>query len=325
MTDWIKQQFQHQYQKHKNSQLFHQTEFELLFLILNEKLRTSLPANTLQELNLEMFQEVSNVINKSLKENVDENALINEIHPEIDIKLNSVNIIVGKQGSGKTVAALEEIIKMSLLGIHHLLIYVTKDGNESDKTWLALKHLIKIPYLIISENEIEEYIKKLLSAKNLYNVILRDDLVNKITDEQRDHLLEFLCIDDFEKDTLHTLLLFDDISNSILFKESTSYFSQLLRRLRHVNISVFLIVQGWGAIKSHIKNEITTLFIFPSFNNRQIQYIYSQSASNLSNNEFYDMYSYICNIKNKFPNKHPYIVVQVTGGGETYVNLHHHS
>ena len=54
-----------------------------------------------------------------------EGALINEIHPDILIKYNSVNVIVGKQSFGKTVIALEEIIKISQLNTHHLLIYIT--------------------------------------------------------------------------------------------------------------------------------------------------------------------------------------------------------
>ena len=66
-----------------------------------------------------MRRGVSNLINRVLEENTDDNALINELHPYIDIKLNSVNVIVGKQGSGKTVVAIEEIVKASLLGVHH--------------------------------------------------------------------------------------------------------------------------------------------------------------------------------------------------------------
>ena len=46
-------------------------------------------------------------------------AQIEEIHPDINIRYNSVNVIVGKQSMGKTVIALEEIIKISMLGIHH--------------------------------------------------------------------------------------------------------------------------------------------------------------------------------------------------------------
>ena len=78
-------------------------------------------------------------------------SLISEIHPEVNIRLNSVNVIVGKQSSGKTVIALKEIIKLGVLNTHHLFIYVTKDGQESDKTFLALKPLLMIPYNVYWE------------------------------------------------------------------------------------------------------------------------------------------------------------------------------
>ena len=49
-------------------------------------------------------------------------ALIAPIHKDILTKYNSVNVIVGKQSLGKTVTALEEIIKIGYMGTHHLLV-----------------------------------------------------------------------------------------------------------------------------------------------------------------------------------------------------------
>ena len=59
-------------------------------------------------------------------------AFIDKINPEINVKYNSINVIVGKQEQGKMVIALEEVIKILLMNTHHLLVYVTKDGDESD-------------------------------------------------------------------------------------------------------------------------------------------------------------------------------------------------
>ena len=63
-----------------------------------------------------------------------------------------------------------------------------------------------------------------------------------------------------------TIFLLDDINNSKLFKLEESFFSKLLRRYRHNYVSFFLLIQGWKGIKQHIKNEITTLYLFPGFN-----------------------------------------------------------
>ena len=94
-----------------------------------------------------------------------------------------------------------------------------------------------------------------------------DDPDLKITPEETQGILNALYVDNFDYDFLHTIVLLDDISNSKLFANESSYFSQLIRRCRHTNFSFFLLIQGWKGLKPHIKNEISTLFIFPCFNN----------------------------------------------------------
>lgn len=246
-------------------------------------------------------------------------SLLREIHPDVNIRLNSVNVIVGKQSSGKTVIALEEVIKLGVLDTHHLFVYVTKDGHETDKTWLALKPLLQIPYVIVSESDAVDALKTIIAAKNLYGIIRNDNLQDKIDDKQLLDMFDVLAVSNFERETLHTIVLFDDISNSKLFQNEGSYFSQLIRRCRHINVSFFLLIQGWKGLRPHVKNEITTLFIFPCFNRQQLRYIYGQSASNLAFDEFNELYTEILKQKNKNPDAHPYMVVQVSTGGDTKV------
>ena len=264
---------------------------------------------------------IRNVVNDTLNSNIDvtNNALIKCIHPDINIRYNSVNVIVGKQSLGKTVIALEEIIKISLLGTHHLLVYVTKNGDENDLSFQSLKSLLKMPYVAISEKDAKPFIEELIAAKNLYYHIKREHLEDKIADEQMEALYEVLHVDNFDKQFLHTLVLFDDISNNKLFSSEESFFSQQIRRCRHTNISYFLLIQGWKGIKPHVKNEITTLFIFPCFNRQQLHFIYSQSASNLDFDEFYKLYQEMVQYKNNNPNTHPYMIINVTEGGDTFI------
>lgn len=165
----------------------------------------------------------------------------------------------------KTVIALEEIIKISLMDTHHLLVYVTKDGNESDRSFIALKPLIepRLPIITVSESSAETTMEKLIKAKNEYYSIKNNHLEDKLDDPQLNitkseiqTLFDTLHIDDFHHQYLHTLVLFDDISNSKLFTNETSYFSLLLRRCRHTNMTFFLLIQEWKGLKPHIKNKI---------------------------------------------------------------------
>ena len=266
-------------------------------------------------------EDIRKKIQAKLKSRTDakSDTLITEIHPSIVTKYNSVNVIVGKQSMGKTVAALEEIIKISNLGTHHLLIYVTKDGEENDKTWLTLKSLVELPTILVSEKDAQNCIDDILTAKSLYYKIRRERLKNDVDEDLKDNLFNLLFVDSFEKEYLHTIVLFDDISNSKLFSSEESFFSQLLRRCRHTNMSYFLLVQGWKGLKPHIKNEITTLYIFPGFNKQQLRYIYSQSASSLDFEQFYDAYKQLCQLKQEHPDEHPVMIIQCSSGGDTYI------
>ena len=265
------------------------------------------------------IRSVHREVNDLLKNHQSTDMLISEIHEDINVRYNSVNVIVGKQSMGKTVIALEEIIKISRLGTHHLLIYVTKNGDENDRSFQSLKSLLNIPYVTVSEKDAKDFVDELISAKNLYYTIRREHLETSIVDEQMNDLFNVLHVTNFDKEYLHTLILFDDISNSKLFSSEESFFSQQLRRCRHTNISYFLLIQGWKGIKPHIKNEITTLFIFPCFNRQQLRYIYGQSASNIDFEEFYSMYQEMVSYKNSNPDAHPYMIVQITDGGDTFI------
>lgn len=277
----------------------------------------------MQQQKVNLGQMIRSKVKETLNNDIDttNGSLIKTIHPDINVRLNSVNVIVGKQSLGKTVVALEEIIKISLLNSQgfHLLVYVTKNGDENDRSFQSLKHLLKIPYVVVSEKDSITFMKELIAAKNLYYSVKREHLENRIIDEQKEALFEVLHINDFEKEYLHTIVLFDDISNNKLFSSEESFFSQQIRRCRHTNISYFLLIQGWKGIKPHVKNEITTLFIFPCFNKQQLHFIYSQSASELDFDEFYEFYRKMVSMKNNNPDSHPYMIVQCIEGGETYV------
>lgn len=269
---------------------------------------------------------INDAVNKALKHTLRQKGsgnLISKLHPDINTRLNSLNTIVGHQNNGKTVVCLQEIIKVSHLENNnekfHLLIYVTKNGDENDMSFQALKHLIKIPYICVSEDKAEDVVKTVIAAKNLYYLVKREGLEEKIDDDQKADLFDTLHIEDFEKNFIHTILLFDDIANSILFKSESSYFSLFIKRLRHYNFVVYLLFQNWKGIKPFIKSEISCLYVFPGFNSRELSYIYSQSASSLSSDEFRNEYYRLNNIKRYNVSKYPYILVDVVDGGKTKI------
>ena len=73
-------------------------------------------------------QYANNIILNSIEENKDklDNSKISVIHPEISIKYSSINVFLGKQGTGKTFTLYKELLKLSMIDSNvHLIIIAT--------------------------------------------------------------------------------------------------------------------------------------------------------------------------------------------------------
>ena len=237
-------------------------------------------------MNLHAF---NNSVKQALIDN--ENAIKKErlepIHPQTIVYKNSVNILVGKQGSGKTFTCVYEIAKITQLHPEtHLLVVFCKDENKEDPTVKALANMINVPIEYVVEDEAEEYVRNLLEAKRLYDEAVETGNFENITEETT----ETLKINDFSRPYLHTIFLFNDIAKSKLFNRATNYFNQLLPICRHIQVSFFLNVQFWKSLPPEIKANATLVFIFGGFDSRQLYYIFSQVPTAMSVRELIDFY-----------------------------------
>lgn len=65
---------------------------------------------------------------------------------------NSLNILVGPQGKGKTHVMLRDIIQISRLpkeNSFHLIVYISKNGSINDSTFEAQQELIQLPIQVV--------------------------------------------------------------------------------------------------------------------------------------------------------------------------------
>ena len=227
------------------------------------------------------------------------------IHPQSFCYKNSVNILVGKQGTGKTFSCAYEIAKISHLHPEtHLLIIICKDENKEDPTIKSLKSMINLPIEYVNEDEAEDYMRRFLNCKRLYDEVktiqkrlgLRNeqlyDAIRRegVEDEEIEEMYSLLKINDFSRDYLHTILLFNDIAKSKLFSRATNYFNQLLPICRHIQCSFFMNVQFWKSLPPEIKANATTIVIFGGFDQRQLYYIFSQVPTALSTKNIIPVY-----------------------------------
>ena len=99
-----------------------------------------------------------------------------EIHPEVFFKRNSVNLLVGKKGSGKTYNVFRELIKLREVPDHKYtkLIYV------SDKPWDRTYDLVKdvLPFAVqkVPYCEAVQAIKDVAEAKNAAHEMVEKDI-----------------------------------------------------------------------------------------------------------------------------------------------------
>ena len=142
---------------------------------------------------------------------------ISRIHPEINLKYSSVNLFCGRQGKGKTLTVLKEMVKLSKIPSNvHMLVFVNKDGRVDDTTE-ALKPLITIPIKYVSVKDIENYLQDLYFHKLIYDKIISEHLQDELEEEQLSEVLEFLLLDNFEKPSLQEVILFDDKNSDVTF------------------------------------------------------------------------------------------------------------
>lgn len=253
-----------------------------------------------------MNNYVDNIINYELNKVEDKDKLICDIHPELTFKLNSFNICIGKQSTGKTTSVLKELMKLSLINFEnaaanpfHLIIYVS--NNDSDETFNRLKNYIKIPIVKLNYDKLDKTFEQFIKLKDKYNKFV-DEYINKGIDEDNDLILENddlfnevqelkenLFIKNFNVKRLHTIILMDDAA-FILKKESSPWFKWLCQ-LRHLNCIVFCCIQVWKSINPTLKSQLSSIYLFGGYSRQQLNYIYQQINLDMKFEDFYNEYT----------------------------------
>ena len=253
------------------------------------------------------LNDASNVLHKSH---------ITCIHPEVFLKYSSVNVFMGKQGTGKTFTLMKELVKLSLIDSEqakrcepsreridvHLIVMVTRDGRQDD-TLESVKDNITIPCVYVSYDNVVEYLHELVFYKLVYNKIISEHLEDSIDNEQRDEVLEALHIDSFSRQSLQEVIVFDDAAYSAILskpgsevtsgagRRAPSSILSMIHEARHYKFIFCFCIQGVKSIPLPIKEQMTTLFLFPGFIRQKLFTIYNQSGiTSLEYDEFRDLY-----------------------------------
>ena len=211
--------------------------------------------------------------------------------PKTNTYANSLNVFVGRQRTGKSYQAIQEIIKISRYDPNsHLLIYVNENGTCDDDTFDRFKELIYIPIIYVKYSEIDNFLKKLINYKQIYNNIKNAHVEKEVPEECLNELLDNLYIDDLNREHLHTLILMEDATTQKIIKDSTSYINHLMTTCAHIQCSFFVLIHYWKALTPNLKSNIYTAYVYPGYSRQQLIYILYQMNLPDSYNDIYNVY-----------------------------------
>jgi len=228
-----------------------------------------------------------------LKQKSGKKSLIEPIGEDINLFYNSISIAVGKQGNGKTLLLLREIINICFLQEQyaktdplgfHLIFYVNQSGEITDETFKVLSDLISIPIVNIKYDEAEEVISGMLDFKHeYYKFIDNPDILGTWDNEKIDVINEALNVNMRDKKnkqpkTLNTIIFFEDSANQSIFKKNDAYFNKIAFQCRHNNTILLFAVQKLAGISKPILSQTTSVFIYPGYSPQELSYIHRMSA-----------------------------------------------
>ena len=208
--------------------------------------------------------------------------LISKVHPEIDFKYNSYNIICGRPGDDKTTSIMKNFIKLSQLeNDYHLIVYVA--GTNSDDTVNSLTKYIKIPFIQTNYEDIEQQFYDLINLKEKYNMMVDGKI-------QKDpSILEPLHVKDFNKKRLHTYIFFDDATDIFKNKKKADL-RQKFTKCRHYNLTVIMCIHDWIGIERKDRSYITTVGIYKGYSKDRLRLIHNQTSQAMDFDCFYSEY-----------------------------------
>ena len=208
---------------------------------------------------------------KYLKENVKQESIISQIHSELDFYYNSLNICVGKPGTGKTTLLMKQLMILNNVGHNYgLIVYLS---NTRDEFFLkTIQMFNKIP------------------------------IVHKSFEEGTECLDEYL---NNEERNFHLFVIIEDATGLLEGRNFT--WEQWLIKLRHLKMTVWINLHDWVSISPKIREQVSCVYLCKGFGKTKCGVIFRQLNLPYETKVIYGIYCQlrdfqylkIDNIKNK--------------------------
>ena len=186
-----------------------------------------------------------------------------EIHPEIYFRFNSVNLVIGKRGSGKTFTTMRELLKLALLQGNPFtqIIYCTdKKRDDTVERFMPFFEEAGIFFHWVPTDSALELIEGITQVK----ANLAADPNDKVSKK---------CLNYHGKGLPHTIIIFDDCIG--LFKKDSKLSKKLFEN-RQSRITYFLLLQDTQGLSPSMKANIDSLTLFGGFPKNKYQILMYQ-------------------------------------------------
>jgi hypothetical protein len=208
------------------------------------------------------------------------------ISPQLNFRRNSINLYIGRRGSGKTFNVLRELIKLSELpnkAGYNDFIYCTDKTN--DNTVKELLGLIKLKTRVVSYADMPTFLTDLVDAKNAYADALDKNLVDDLSERCKQDLLKSVDLKNFTNYVPNTVILYDDAIN--IFKNpKNKVLLDYLHQNRQPRITYFLCLQDGFSLPPQIKRNLDTAILFGGYTDGQmLNMLFRQLNSSGENNQ----------------------------------------
>ena len=226
-------------------------------------------------------------------------------------------LVIGKRGSGKSVIAVNIIERMK-----YDRIFIVSPTIQSNKALLDrlridpddiydpddLEALDDIKRKIDEERDLyEKYLADMKKYKEFMKKLESNNPIFHIPDET---LLMFFQNGTFQKPRHkwggrrpHMAVLFDDVMGSLLFTKGIRKLNKMTIFHRHLGqleeggalgCSLYFLVQSYkaqaGGISKTIRNQATTIVLFKTKNDKELQEVQEECSGEISKETFYQIY-----------------------------------
>jgi hypothetical protein len=213
------------------------------------------------ETDHDIDQYISDKLNKS-----NLNKFIELVHPDLNLKYNSLNVAIGKPGTSKTTTFMKTMIKTCMYpNDYHMIIYAS--DTDADDTVLSLMNDISIPMIHVTYDRFIEKLEELIKLKQRYWKALRENDMK--TAKQIAHSLFIKKL----SPNIQTMIFCDDAGWMF---DKKSPMKKYLCKLRHLQCTFWLNKQIWKSLESEIKSLITSCYICRGYSSQQLSMIYRQ-------------------------------------------------